>query len=111
MNIFDDGFDAEDAAYLGGAIGFAEESIRAEEEQEEELEDIVDIDISGLKEVDIRLVYNMNPDLFKHMVNIIKRQRAKWRRDRLDREEVSEELKALAESEELLEELGDGDDS
>lgn len=111
MSIFDDGFDAEDAAYLGGAIGFAEESIRAEEEQEEELEDIVDIDLSGLKEVDLRLIYNMNPGLFKHIVNIAKKQKAKWRRDRLDREEVSEELIALRESEELLEELGDEDDS
>jgi hypothetical protein len=111
MSIFDDGFDAEDAAYLGGAIGFAEESIRAEEEQEEELEDVVDIDLSGLKDVDLRLIYNMNPSLFKHIVNIIRKQKAKWRRDRLDREEVSEELIALRESEELLEEMGDEDDS
>ena len=111
MSIFDDGFDIEDAAYLAGAIGFAEESIRAEEEQEEELEDMIDIDLSGPKEVDLKLVYNMNPGLFKHIVNIIKRQKAKWRRDRLDREEVSEELKALEESEELLEGLEDGYDN
>lgn len=111
MSIFDDGFDAEDAAYLAGAIGFAEESIQAEEKLDEELEDIVDIDLSGLKEVDLRLIYNMNPPLFKHIVNIIEKQKAKWRRARLDREEVSEELMALKESEELLEELGDENDS
>ena len=111
MSIFDDGFDAEDAAYLGGAIGFAEESIRAEEEQEEEPEDVIDVDPSVLKEVDLRLVYNMNPGLFKHIVNIIKKQRARWRRDRLDREEVEDELEALEASEKMLEEMGDNDDS
>lgn len=111
MNIFDDGFDAEDAAYLGGVIGFAEESIRAEEELDEELEDLIDIDLSKTKETDLRLIYNMNPDLFKHIVNIIKRQRDKWRKDRLDNEEVKDELRALAASEEMLEEMGEGNDS
>ena len=103
MSIFDDGFDAEDATILGGIMGFAEESIRAEEESlDEEPEDDINIDMSEIKDTDLRLIYNMNPGLFKYIVNIIKRQTARWRQDRIDREEVEEELEALRESEELL---------
>ena len=32
MTLFGDGFDAEDAFTIGGAMGFAEESMKAEEE-------------------------------------------------------------------------------
>jgi len=112
MSLFDDGFDAEDATILGGAMGFAEESMRAEEESpEEDPKEETDIDPSELKEVDLRLIYNMNPGLFKYIVNIIRRQRARWERDRLDREAVAEELKAMEESEKCLEELEVEDDS
>ena len=106
MTIFDDGFDIEDAAYLGGAIGFAEESIRAEEEEpNEEPEEDIDVDLPEIKDTDLKLIYNMNPDLFKYIVGIIKRQQAKWRRDRLDNEEVADELQALRETEAMLEGL------
>lgn len=103
MSIFDDGFDAEDATILGGAMGFAEESMKAEEETEEAPEEEIDIDPSELKEVDLRLIRNMNPGLFKYIANIVRKQKAKWQKDRLARESVEEELKALEESEKYLE--------
>lgn len=105
MGIFDDGFDAEDATILGGAMGFAEESMRAEEEGLNEEPEEEEFDFSELKEVDLRLIYNMNPDLFKHIVGLVRKQNAKWAADRMDREEVAEELKALEESEKMLEDL------
>lgn len=102
MSIFDDGFDVEDATILGGIMGFAEESIREEEELNEELGDDIDVDMSEIKDTDLRLIHNMNPGLFKYIISIVKRQTAKWKQDRIDREEVEEELEALRESEELL---------
>lgn len=112
MSIFDDGFDIEDAAYLAGAIGFAEEAIRAEEANpDENAESNINIDMEKIKDTDLRLIYNMNPSLFKHIVNIIEKQTAKWKRDRVDREEVAEELRALGETEKLLGKLGDENDS
>ena len=112
MNIFDDGFDIEDAAYLGGAIGFAEESIRAENAKpDEDPEEDVDVYLPELKDTDLKLIRNMNPDLFNHIVSIVKRQKAKWRRDRMDYEEVSDELQALRETEAMMEGLGEEDDN
>jgi len=112
MDIFDDGFDIEDATFLGGAIGFAEESIRAEEAvPDKDLEEDIEVDPSHLKDENLRLIYNMNPGLFKYVVNTIRKQTNKWRKDRLDRQEVEEELEALRKTEEILGELGEDDDS
>lgn len=112
MSLFDDGFDMEDAAFLGAAAGFAEESIRAEEEEPyEDPENDVDIDPSQIKDDDLRLIHNADPGLFRHIISIIKRQAVRWRRDRLAREEVEEELEALRKTEEMLEELGEDYDN
>jgi hypothetical protein len=112
MSLFDDGFDVEDATILGGAMGFAEESMKAEEESPEEIsEEEIEVDLSEIKDTDLRLIHNMNPSLFRYIINIIQKQRAKWERDRLDRESVREELIALEESEKCLEELEVNDDN
>jgi len=112
VDIFDDGFDMEDATFLGAAIGFAEESIRAEEEGlDEDPEDNIDIDPSQIKDENLRLIHNMNPGLFRYIINIIKKQTIRWRKDRMAREEVEEELEALRKTEEMLEELGEDYDS
>ena len=100
MSIFDDGFDAEDALVLGGTIGFAEESIKSEEEGLDNApEEDIDIDMSEIKEVNLRLIYNMNPDLFRYIMRIAKRQKDRWKKDRLARESVQEELVCLDKSE------------
>jgi hypothetical protein len=112
MTLFDDGFDMEDATLLGAAAGFAEESIKAEEANPyEDSEDEIDVDISQVNDDDLRLIRNANPGLFSHIVDIIKKQAVKWRKDRIAREEVAEELEALRETEEMLEELGEDHDS
>lgn len=103
--MFDDGFDAEDATILGGAMGFAEESMRAEEEGLNEDAEEEDFDVSELKEVNLRLVYNTNPGLFKYIVKLIRKQKEKWANDRRAREEVAEELEALEKSEAMLKDL------
>ena len=106
MGIFDDGFDAEDACILGGAMGFAEESMRAEEEGAEEgPEEKVEIDSSEIKGTDLRLIYNMNPGLYKYIANMVRKQKIKWEKDRLARESVAEEMVALEESEAMLEDM------
>lgn len=103
MNIFDDGFDAEDACILGGVMGFAEESMRAEEEEPKETpEEETEIDSSEIKGTDLRLIYNMNPGLYKYIANIVRKQKIKWEKDKLARESVAEEIAALEESEAML---------
>jgi hypothetical protein len=112
MDIFEDGFDMEDAAILGGIIGFAEDSMKAEEEDLEEIaEEKINIDPSEIKEANLKLIYNMNPDLFNHIVNIVKKQNIKWKKDRIAREAVKEELEALEESKEILENIEAEDDN
>jgi hypothetical protein len=107
MNIFDDGFDAEDACILGGILGFAEESMQAEEEGSEKApEEEIEIDSSEIKGTDLRLIYNTNPGLYKYIANIVRKQKIKWEKDRLARESVAEEIAALEESEAMLEDMG-----
>lgn len=113
MSIFDGGFDAEDACILGGAMGFAEESMRAEEKDSEkatEREEEIEIDSSEIKGTDLNLIYNMNPGLYKYIANIVRKQKAKWEKDRLARESVAEELAAMEKSEAMLGDVEFGDD-
>ena len=111
MSIFDDGFDIEEALTLAGAIGFAEESIRAEEGTEEAPEEEIEIDSSEIKEIDLKLIYNMNPALYKYIANIVHNQKIKWEKDRLAREAVAEELDALEKTEAMLEAMEPDDDN
>jgi hypothetical protein len=111
MSIFDDGLDIEEALTLAGAIGFAEESMRAEEDLEEAPEEEIEIDSSEIKEIDLKLIYNMNPGLYRYIANIVRNQKIKWEKDRLAREAVTEELAALEETEAMLETMGPDDDN
>jgi len=104
-------FGAEDAAMLGGIMGFAEESMREEEFSDNNIgdgsvENFVD---QQLEEPNLRLIYNMNPQMFMFIANTVIKQQKKWRRQRLLREseaidnEFAHELRALEETEALLE--------
>ena len=105
MDIFDDGFGMEEALTLAGAIGFAEESIRLEEDIEDPPEEEIEINSSDIEGIDLKLIYNMNPDLYKYVANTVRNQKIKWENDRLAREAVAEELAALEETEPVLEDM------
>ncbi len=107
MNFLDfdgDGdFDIQDAAILGGIMGFAEESIREEEAglSDEKFEDI-EVNPSKITDVDLRLFYNGNPELFNHVVNTVRKHAAtaKMRRQtKNDIKEVQHEIDAMEKSE------------
>lgn len=107
MTIFDmdgDGdFGIDDAALLGGIIGFAEESIREEEAGlvDEKLEDI-EVNPSKITDVDLKLFYNGNPELFNYVVNTVRKHAAtaKMRKQmKNDIKEVQHEIDAMKESE------------
>jgi uncharacterized protein YjiS (DUF1127 family) len=111
MGIFDGDFTTEDAAVLGGTIGFAEESIREEEAGEETTEEISseeasEIESNAAGEADLRLIRNGNPELFRYIVSIARKQAIKWAQDKRDREAVADELEAMARSEQELKDLG-----
>ncbi|KKN34068.1 hypothetical protein LCGC14_0797390 [marine sediment metagenome] len=99
----DGDFDIQDAAILGGIMGFAEESIREEESGlvDEKLENI-EVNPEKIDDVNLRLFYNGNPKLFNHVVNTIRKHiaTAKARRQmKDDMEEVQHEIDAMKESE------------
>jgi enoyl-CoA hydratase/carnithine racemase len=106
MSIFGDGFDAEDAFTIGGAMGFAEESMQAEEEGLKDDPELPE-ELSGeIKEVNLRIFKNTNPTLFRYIVNLVLRQKREWRKklDMMHSDETDAELKALEETEKLLKE-------
>ncbi|KKL86841.1 hypothetical protein LCGC14_1940700 [marine sediment metagenome] len=107
MTMFDmdgDGdFGIDDAALLGGVIGFAEESIREEEAGlvDEKLEDI-EVNPSKITDVDLRLFYNGNPELFNHVVNTVRKHAATakmCKQMKNDIKEVQHEIDAMKETE------------
>jgi hypothetical protein len=98
-------FDMGDAAIIGGIMGFAEEAIRDEQLGEGDGVDLdIKIDPSKINDVNLRLVYNQDPEFFIYIVKLVIKQNRKWRNERLAREAVKDELEALQRSEELLEE-------
>lgn len=105
MSMFDDGFDAEDAFTIGGAMGFAEESMQAEEEG---LHDDPELpkESTDTKDVNLRIFKNTNPTLFEYIVKLVMDHKRKWRRQMAlaHSKETESELKAMAETEKLLEE-------
>lgn len=112
MSFFDfdgDGdFGLDDAALLGGMMGFAEESIREEEKIfREEYKDI-EVNPDDIPDVNMRLFYNGNPDLFNHIVNIVRKHaldaRLRGAQAVKDKAEVQHELDAMAETELLMKE-------
>jgi len=107
-----DEFDAKDAAIIGGAVGFVEESLRNENVTFEENDDgEVDVDPKMLNSNDLRIAYNTDPHLFKYIVNIIIKQKKKWKERREWLESLSEdslhELRAIEKTEKMLENLGE----
>lgn len=105
MSIFDDGFDAEDAFTLGAAIGFAEESMQAEEEGLDEKSEPIKLP-EKVGSVDLHIFRNTNPELFNYIVRLVAKQKREWRRKLKAMRDASNnaELRALAETEKLLEE-------
>jgi hypothetical protein len=107
--MFDDGFDAEDALMIGGAMGLAEEAIRDENEalsQEHEVHHEASR-LARLKDVNLQIFRNTNPELFEYIVAIVIRQKRKWRKQiaAMRNSEVNHELRALEKTEELLDDV------
>lgn len=101
-SMFDDGFDAKDAAILGGVIGFAEESMREEDrELEEEIEEIFP-DEEPSKNASLAAFRRSNPELYHKILRIAINQRITWAQERRDYEEVKDELIAMERCEALL---------
>jgi len=111
MSILHGDFDTGDAISLGATIGFAEESIRAEEEGELDPLDGIDWSSDDIKYTyaDLKRLAKTNPDLFravllKSIELQVKYEAAKTRElEKLDPENAHE-LIALANTEKLLEE-------
>lgn len=64
-------FEIEDAAIMGGILGFADEAIKAEQEDEENIKDAVeDIEIEPeeISDEHLRSFCREYPELFKYMV-------------------------------------------
>lgn len=109
MSFFDDGnFSAEDAAVFGGIAGFAEESMREENIDPDEYDPIDDqkekdeIDNYVNNNVPLRLLRNENPNLFNYVLKLAREHQLKWAEERRIREEVSDELEAIADCESEL---------
>jgi len=115
MDPFDGEFDAKDAAIIGGIMGFAEESMREENRQPDEVEEDVDMPSGGDVDVTMRLLRNENPGLFDYVVKAVLKHKRQWAKDRREREqhmrdmaEVGHELEAMARTERMLEESDEG---
>ena len=98
-------FGIEDAAIIGGILGFADEAIKDEQEGEGEYnnDDIeIDIDPEQITDTDLRLFYRENPELFKFLIKktIEFRKKAKIQRyiNRIQGE-ISAEIKQMKEDE------------
>ena len=78
----DDGFDMADAAIAGGIAGFIYDSIQAEEEGEDDLDEskfseAVHDHVMESSDVQLRLLYNENPELVKFLVRKVQEDREK----------------------------------
>src|SRR3972149_6828129 len=111
MTLFDGDFDAGDAISLGAVVGFAEESIQAEEEGELDPLDGIDWSSDDIKYTyaDLKRLAKTNPDLFravllKSVELQVKYEAAKTRELEEPDPENAHELIALAKTEKLLEE-------
>lgn len=110
MSILHGDFDTEDAISLGATIGFAEESIRSEEEGESSPLDGIDWSSDDIKYTyaDLKRLAKTNPDLFRAV--LLKSVELQIKHEAAITRELSEidpenahELIALAKTEKLLE--------
>jgi hypothetical protein len=86
-------FGAEEAALLGGVIGFAEESLREENRLPDDSDP--DIEPSNDGDVNLRLFRNGHPDLYKHIVKTVIRQRLRWQNESAAMQENADEIAAM----------------
>ena len=115
-SMFDDGFDMEDATIIGGIMGFAEESIREENRQPDEIDEEPEGMPSGRSvSVTMKLLKNENPGLFAYVVKKVLEHKRKWAKAKKQREQdmvdvsgVRHELDAIERTEHLLEEDSEG---
>jgi hypothetical protein len=92
----------EDAAAIGGVLGFAEESIREEEDSNKMIDQDFDIEVDprDITDLDLKIFYNTNPDLFNHVASIVRRQTIEWREavsKKREEEEIELALKEIKE--------------
>jgi tRNA U34 5-carboxymethylaminomethyl modifying enzyme MnmG/GidA len=111
MSLFDGDFDLGDAITLGAVAGFAEESMKKEEEGESDAPP--EIDLTGIDlnftYSDLRRLAKSNPELFRAV--LLKSVELQLKYEKALAEELEEaerqndhELIALAKTEKLLEE-------
>lgn len=96
-------FGIEDAAIMGGILGFADEAIRDEQEGENESnDDDIEVDPEQIADVDLRLFCREHPELFKFLIKktIEFRKKVKIQRyiNRIQ-EEIHAEIKQMEEDE------------
>ena len=105
MNIFDDDFNAEDAAILGGVLGFADESVREEERPPEEVENEVEPEISSgeISDLDMKLLYNDDPEFFEDIAKLAKEHRKIWTRKKDEMRFIEEYAQLMQEANEEIE--------
>lgn len=102
---FDGDFTNADAAAVGGMMGFAEESMREEERGLEDPDTTAlsrEVKEESFSDERLRVFSRSYPELFEHIVKIASRQTEQWRKDREAREEVKDELEAMAACEEMM---------
>jgi len=109
--MFDDDFDTEDATIIGGIMGFAEESMREENRQPEDIEEEPDLEGVGPTNTTMRLLKSENPGLFAYVAKKVIEHKKKWSeykrqrsQDMSDIDSVRHELEAMERTEHLLEE-------
>ncbi len=96
---FDD-FGIEDAAAIGGLLGLTEEAGEDENKQPDLFDEPEDdpISVEDITDIDMRLLYNQDPEFFRNIVRKVKEQRKQW-------EILKEQKRIKEESEEILEEI------
>ncbi len=111
--MFDDEFDTEDALMIGGAMGFAEEALREEDEAlfgEPKVKPKT-LNPEEFKDIDLQIFRNTNPELFEYIVEMVAKQKQKWRKQiaAMRNNETNHELEALEKTEKLLDDQGGSD--
>jgi len=112
MNLFDGDFDAEDAAILGGVLGFADESVQEEERSVEEVVDNneEEVSVGEVSDVDMKLLYNDDPEFFTDIVKLARNHRKIWAKKKEEVKFAEEYAQMMQEINEEVEFWGDLDD-
>ena len=102
---FDD-IEIEDMAAVGGLLGFAEEAGEDENRQPDPFDEPEDdpISVEDITDIDMRLLYNQDPEFFRNIVRTVRKQRKQWKI-------LKEQKRVREESEQILEEIQEEIDS